>query len=50
MSKANNLLSVKISDCKKEYDKDGKYRYAVVSIRYNAPMWLCPTYENENDN
>lgn len=40
---------MKISDCKKAYEKDGKYRYVVASVRYNAPMWLCPTYESAKE-
>lgn len=38
-----------LKDCKKMFDKGGEYRYAVVSVRYNMPVCLCPTYESAKE-
>lgn len=49
MKKAKKLPLLTISDCKRIYEEKGKYRYAVVSVRSNMPICLCPTYESAKD-
>lgn len=44
MNKAKKLLPVKLSDCKKAYEKDGKNRYVIIdSLAIQVPIFLCKT-------
>lgn len=48
--KAKKLLPMKISDCKKAYDKDGKNRYVIIdSLAIQVPIFLCKTYKEAEE-
>lgn len=37
-----------LADCKKLFDKDWQWRYAVVTYEDNIPLCLCQTYDDAN--
>ena len=40
---------VSINDLQKKYEKDGEYRYAVVLLSNNRPIWCCKEYQDARE-